>query len=98
MCVQFFLKNPFYPPLQRNYHRFCGTYKFPLYSIASSVVPVVYPINYLVIYFIIRIIFTKEYRFKRLKTQAYLLNHPYKIRVILAVWAQATKAIYYFYI
>ena len=58
---------------------------FPLYSIASFMVPVVYPVGYPVIYPIIRTIFAKESGVECLKTRAYLLNHLYKIRVILAV-------------
>ena len=61
-------------------------------------VPVIYPVNYLVIYSIIKIIFAKKYKIKRLKTRAYLLNYLNKIKVILAVRAQGNKAIYYFYI
>ena len=45
----------------------------------------IYLINYPVIYFIIKTIFTKECGIKRLKISTYLLNHPYKIKVILAV-------------
>ena len=45
------------------------------------------PVIYLVIYFIIKAIFTQEYKIKYLKTQAYLWNHFYKIKVILAVRA-----------
>ena len=59
-------------------------------------VPVVYPVNYLVIYFIIKIIFTKESGVKRLETRACLLNNPYKIGVILAVRIYGNKVIYYF--
>ena len=55
-------------------------------------VPVIYP----VIRFVIRIIFAKESGIKRLKTQAYLLNNPYKIRVILAVRIYGNKVTYYF--
>ena len=47
----------------------------------------VYLVNYPVIYLIIKAIFTKKYGIKRLKTQAYYLNHLDKIKVILAVWA-----------
>ena len=82
MCVQFFLKNLFYPFLQPGYHRFYGTHKFPLHNIASFMILIVYPVGYPVIYPVIKAIFTKEYGVKRLKTQAYLLNHLYKIKVI----------------
>ena len=54
-------------------------------------VPMVYP----VICFIIRTIFAKESGIKRLETRAYLLNNPYKIKVILAIRIH-NKAIYYF--
>ena len=43
------------------------------------------PVIYLIIYFVIKISFAKEYGIKPLKTQTYLLNRLYKIRVILAV-------------
>ena len=56
------------------------------------------PIIYLVIYSVIKTIFTEEYGVKYLKMQAYLLNHLYKIRVILAVRIYNNKATYYFYI
>ena len=46
---------------------------------------VIYPVNYPVIYSIIKTIFAKEYRVNRLETRAYLFNHPYKIKVILTV-------------
>ena len=45
----------------------------------------IYPVSYPVIYPIIKMIFAKEYGVKRLETQAYLLNHPYNMKVILAV-------------
>ena len=61
-------------------------------------VPVVYSIGYPVIYFIIRTIFVKESRIKRLETRVYLLNNPYKIGVILAVRIYNNKVIYYFYV
>ena len=56
-----------------------------MHSITSSVIPVIYLVSYLIIYPIIKMIFIKKYRVKRLKTKTYLLNHPYKIKVILAV-------------
>ena len=46
-------------------------------------VPVIYPINYPVIYPIIKTIFAKENGIKYLEMRAYLLNYPYKIKVIL---------------
>ena len=57
---------------------------------------VVYPIGYPVIYFIIRIIFTKESGVKRLEIQACVLNNLYKIGVILAVRIYNNKVICYF--
>ena len=59
-------------------------------------VPVVHPVNYLIICPIIRTIFAKESGVKRLETQAYLLDNPYKIRVILAVRIYGNKITYYF--
>ena len=59
-------------------------------------IPVVYPISYSVIYFIIRIIFTKESGVKRLEMRVYLLDNLYKIGVILAVRIYGNKVIYYF--
>ena len=59
-------------------------------------VPVVYLVNYPVIRPIIKIIFAKESGIKRLKTQTYLLNNPYKIGVILTVRIHNNKATYYF--
>ena len=59
-------------------------------------VPVVYPVNYPVIRLIIRTIFAKESRVKRLETRAYLLNNLYKIGVILAVRIYNNKVTYYF--
>ena len=56
----------------------------------------VYPVGYLVIYSIIRIIFAKESGIKRLETRAYLLDNIYKIKVILAVRIYSNKAICYF--
>ena len=58
----------------------------------------VYPVNYPIIYLIIKIIFAKESGIKRLETQAYLLNNLYKIGVILAVRIHGKRVIYYFYI
>ena len=51
---------------------------------------------YLVIYPIIRTIFAKESGVKRLETQAYLLDNPYKIRVILAIRIYNNKVTCYF--
>ena len=45
----------------------------------------IYPVDYPIIYPIIRIILAKKYGIKSLKTQTYLLNYPYKIKVILTV-------------
>ena len=59
-------------------------------------VPVVYPVGYPVICLIIRTIFAKKSGVKRLETQVYLLNNPYKIGVILAVRIHSNKATYYF--
>ena len=59
-------------------------------------VPIVYPIGYRVIYSIIKTIFVKKYKIKRLEMQAYLRNYLYKIKVILAVRVQGNKAAYYF--
>ena len=59
-------------------------------------VPVVYPVDYLIIYLIITIIFAKENGVKRLKMRARLLNNPYKIGVILAVRIYNNKVTYYF--
>ena len=59
-------------------------------------VPVVYPVGYAVIRFIIKIIFTKESGIKRLETQVRLLDNLYKIGVILAVRIYSNKAIYHF--
>ena len=61
-------------------------------------IPVIYPVDYLVIYFIIRTIVAKESGIKRLKIRIYLLNNFYKIGVILAVRIYSNKAIYYFYV
>ena len=55
-------------------------------------VPVVHP----VIYLIIKTIFTKESGVERLEMQAYLLDNPYKIGVILTVRIHSNKVIYYF--
>ena len=49
-------------------------------------IPMVYLVNYPVIYFIIKIIFIKEYEIKRLEIQAYLPDYFYKLKVILAIW------------
>ena len=46
---------------------------------------IVYFIDYPVIYFIIKMIFDKECGIKRIEMRAYLLDHLYKIRVILTV-------------
>ena len=59
-------------------------------------VHVVHPVNYPVIYPIIKTIFTKESGIKRLETQTRLLNNPYKIGVILAVRIHNNKPTYYF--
>ena len=59
-------------------------------------VPVVHPVNYPVIHFIIRTIFAKENGVKHLETRTYLLNNPYKIGVILAVRIYGNKVTYYF--
>ena len=59
-------------------------------------VPVVHPVSYPVIYLIIKTIFAKKNGIKRLKTQARLLNNPYKIGVILAVRIHNNKTTYYF--
>ena len=59
-------------------------------------VPVVYPVNYPVIYFIIRTIFAKESGVKRLEMRICLLDNPYKIGVILAVRIYSNKVTYYF--
>ena len=59
-------------------------------------VPIVYPVGYPVIHFIIKTIFTKESGVKRLETRAYLLDNLYKIGVILAVRIYSNKVIYYF--
>ena len=59
-------------------------------------VPVVYPVGYPVIYFIIKTIFTKESEIKRLDTKARLLDNLYKIAVILAVRIYNNKITYYF--
>ena len=56
----------------------------------------IYPVNYPVIYSIIRTIFVKENGVKRLQIQAYLLNNSYKIGVILAVRIYGNKVTYYF--
>ena len=48
-------------------------------------VPMIYFVNYPVIYPIIKTVFTEKYWIKHLKTQAYLLNHTYKIKIILMV-------------
>ena len=58
----------------------------------------VYPVGYLIIYFIIKMIFAKECKVKRLETKAYLLNYLYEIKVILTVRVSGNKVIYYFYI
>ena len=52
-------------------------------------VSVVYP----VIYFIIKTIFAKKCKVKRLEMQAYLLDYFYKIRVILAIRVQSNEAV-----
>ena len=59
-------------------------------------VPVVYPVGYPVIYFIIKIIFAKESEIKRLEMRACLLDNPYKIGVILAIRIYGNKVICYF--
>ena len=59
-------------------------------------VPVVYPVGYPVIHFIIKTIFAKESGVKRLETRACLLDNPYKIGVILAVRIYGNQAICYF--
>ena len=59
-------------------------------------VPVVHPVSYPVIYFIIKTIFAKESGIKRLETQAYLLNNPYEIGVILVIRIYNNKVTYYF--
>ena len=46
---------------------------------------VVHLVGYPIIYLIIRIIFAKESKIKRLEIRTYLLNNPYKIGVILAI-------------
>ena len=56
----------------------------------------VYSVGYPVIYFILKIIFAKENGIKRLETQIYLLDNPYKIKVILAVRIHNNKITYYF--
>ena len=48
-------------------------------------VPVVYLVGYPVIYPIIKTIFAKESGVKRLETRGYLLDYPYKTKVILTV-------------
>ena len=59
-------------------------------------VSVIRPVDYPIIYFIIKTIFAKESGIKRLKTRARLLDNPYKIRVILAVRIYGNKVTYYF--
>ena len=59
-------------------------------------VPVVYLVCYLIIYFIIKTIFAKENGVKRLEIRAYPLNNSYKIGVILAVRIYNNKVICYF--
>ena len=59
---------------------------------------VVYPVNYLVIYPIMKTIFVKESRVKRLEIRAYLLDYIYKIKVILAVRVSSNEVICDFYI
>ena len=56
---------------------------------------VVHPVDYPVIYFIIKTIFAKESGVKRLETRARLLDNPYKIGVILAVRIYSNKVICY---
>ena len=56
----------------------------------------VHPINYPVIYPIIKTIFAKESGIKCLETRARLLNNLYKIGVILAVRIYNNKVICYF--
>ena len=65
--------------------RLVGVAGCPVRDPTSSMVFVVYPVNYFIIYFIIKAIFTEKYRIKYLKTRAYLLDYLYKIQVILAV-------------
>ena len=54
---------------------------------------VIYSVNYPVIYPIIKIIFAKEYGIKRLEIRVYLLDYPYKIRVILAVRVEGNEVV-----
>ena len=59
-------------------------------------VPVVYPVGYPVIRFIIRTIFVKESGVECLEIRAYLLDNFYKIGVILAVRIYGNKVTCYF--
>ena len=98
MCIQFFIRNPFYPPLRPGYHCLYKPCRLPLHNIASFVISVVYSVGYPIIYPLIRAIFAKECGVERLEARPYLLDYPYKIKVILAVRVQGNKAACNFYI